>query len=83
MKDWKYYVAKIWMGIVYTSLGAGLLTLMGLLVWVCIIDPAVAAPFILFGCFASVYLVFFGLFALTKWAQKTIDKGSAEKFGGK
>ena len=70
----KLLFAKIWMGIVYMFLGALLLTLIGLLVWGCITDPAIATPFILFGCFAAVYLVFFGLFSLTKWADKTIEE---------
>ena len=70
----KLLFAKIWMGIVYAALGAILLTMIGLLVWACITDPAVAAPFILFGCFAAVYLIFFGLFAITKWADKTIEE---------
>ena len=70
----KLLFAKIWMGIVYTFLGALLLTLIGLLVWGCVTNPEMAKPFILFGCFAAVYLVFFGLFALTKWADKTIEE---------
>jgi hypothetical protein len=70
----KLLLAKLWMGIVYTTLATILLTLVSLLVWGCITDPDIAKPFIWFGCLVAVYLIFAGLVILTKWANKTIEE---------
>ena len=70
----KLLFAKIWMGIVYTFLGALMAGLIGLLVWAGITNPEFFWPILVTAGIIAVSVVCSALAKLTMWAMDTIEE---------